>query len=118
MLNQSLWNLAYIQKHTATILEYANAPCCCKIDPTYCPIKRRYTLGAFEKILKFYPTRLNYPSLPGVDRFCSNAYFISTLKYAIHMYDGAPDIACKMLLKIAHLLLLIVDTFHKELPHN
>ena len=34
------------------------------------------------------------------------------------MYDGALDIACKMLVKIAHLLLLIVDTFHKELPHN
>ena len=34
------------------------------------------------------------------------------------MYDGAPGIAYRMLVKIAHLLLLIVDTFHKELPHN
>ena len=118
LLNQPLWQLAYIQKHTATILEYANAPRYCKIDPTYCPIKRRYTWDAFEKILKFYPTRLNYPSLLGADRFCSSTYFISTLKYAIDMYDGAPDIVCRMLVKIAHLLLLIVDTFHKELPHN
>ena len=34
------------------------------------------------------------------------------------MYDGVLDIACQMFVKIAHLLLLIVDTFHKELPHN
>ena len=34
------------------------------------------------------------------------------------MYDGAPNIAYRMLVKIAHLLKLIVDTFHKELPHN
>ena len=34
------------------------------------------------------------------------------------MYDGAPDIAYKMLVKTAHLLLLIVYTFHKKLPHN
>ena len=75
-------------------------------------------MDAFEKILKFYPTRLNYPSLPGADRLYSNVYFISTLKYAIRMYDGASNIACRMLIKIAYLLLLIVDIFHKELPHN
>ena len=69
-------------------------------------------------ILKFYPTRLNYPSLPGANRFCSSAYFVSTLKYAINMYDGAPNIACRMLVKIAHLMLLIVETFRKELPNN
>ena len=34
------------------------------------------------------------------------------------MYDGAPDLACRMLVKIAHLLLLIVETFKKELPYN
>ena len=118
MLNQSLWRLAYIQKHTTAILEYANAPRYCRIDPKYCPTKKRYTWEAFEKILKFYPTRLNYPSLPRANRFFSSAYFISTLKYAINMYDGALDIACRMLVKIAHLLILIVETFHKELPRN
>ena len=40
LLNQPLWHLAYIQKHIATILEYAYAPHYCRIDPTYCPIKR------------------------------------------------------------------------------
>ena len=40
------------------------------------------------------------------------------LKYTISMYDGAPDIAYKMLVNINHLLLLIVDTFRRELPHN
>ena len=100
------------------ILEYANAPCYCIIDPIYCPFKRRYSWLAFEKILKLYPPRFNYPLLLGADRFFSNAYFISTPKYAISMDDGAPNLACRMLVKIAHLLLLIVDTFHKELPHN
>ena len=118
LLNQPLWHLAYIQKHIIAILKYANAPRYWRIDPTYYPTKRRYTWEAFEKILKFYPNRLNYPSLLGADRFCSNAYFISTLKYAVNMYDGAPDIACKMLVKNAHLLLLIVETLKKELANN
>ena len=69
LLNQPLWHLAHFQKHTTAILEYANAPCYCAINPTYCLAKRRYTWDAFEKILKFYPTRLNYPSLPGAYRF-------------------------------------------------
>ena len=34
------------------------------------------------------------------------------------MNDGALDIAYKMLVKIAHLLLLIVKNFQKELPNN
>ena len=97
VLNQPLWRLAYIRKHTAAILEYANAPRYCTVDPTYCPTRRRYTWEAFERILKFYPNRLNYLALPGDDRFFSNAYFISTLKYAINMYDGAPDLACRVL---------------------
>ena len=103
LLHQPLWQLAYIWKHTAVILEYANAPRYCRIDPTYCPTKRRYTWEAFERILKFYPNRLNYPALPRADRFCSNAYFVSTLKYAINIYDGVPDLTCRMLVKIAHL---------------
>ena len=43
---------------------------------------------------------------------------VSTLKYAINMYDGAPNISCRILVKIADLLRLIVETFHKELRHN
>ena len=34
------------------------------------------------------------------------------------MYDGSRNIACRMLVKIAHLLLLIVETFKKDLPNN
>ena len=34
------------------------------------------------------------------------------------MYDGALDVACMILAKIAHVLLLIVETFQKVLPHN
>ena len=33
------------------------------------------------------------------------------------MYDGVPNIACFMLIEIDHLLLLVVNTFNKELPH-
>ena len=88
------------------------------IDPTYFPTKHHYTWEAFEKIQKFYPNRYNYPSILVVARFCSHAYFISMLKYAISMYDGVSNIACCMLVKIAHLLLLVVDAFDKELPNN
>ena len=34
------------------------------------------------------------------------------------MYEGVPDIACRMLVKIAHLLILCTKTCINELPNN
>ena len=88
------------------------------IDPTFCPTPRRLSWETFFALKSKYPNYLNYPLLLAIDRFVTHHYFVSTLKYAIGMYDGVVDIACHMLVKIVHLLLLVVDTFNKELPHS
>ena len=90
----------------------------CRIDPTFCPTPQRLPWETFFALKHKYPDYLNYPLLPNVDRFITHHYFVSTLKYAIRIYEGVPDLACKMLVKIAHLLLLIVDTFNNKLSHN
>ena len=100
------------------MLEYANASRAHRIDPTFCPVKRWYTWPQYELITKQYPDYLNYPLLPEADTFCSRKYFLSTLQNAINMYEGVPDIACRMLVKIAHLLILCTETFINELPNN
>ena len=107
-----------MQTHTTAIIDYANAPRQCRIDPTYCPTPQRLPWETFFALKSKYPDYLNYPLLPNVDRFVTHNYFISTFKYAIRIYEGVPNLACHMLVKIAHMLLLIVDTFNKELCHN
>ncbi|KAI5057986.1 hypothetical protein GOP47_0028001, partial [Adiantum capillus-veneris] len=116
--NQPLWRVSWIQLHTRAITEYADAPRACRIDPTFCPVKRRHTWSRFAELQKTNPDYLNYPALPPADRYCSQKYFVSSLKQAIRMYEGVPDLACRMLVKIAHLLILCVDIFDKELPNN
>ena len=107
-----------MQKHTTSIIDYANAPRQCRIDPTFCPTPRRLSWETFFALKNKYLDYLNYPLLPLIDRFITHHYFISTLKYTIKIYEGVPNLAYKMLVKIAHMVLLIVDAFNKELSHN
>ena len=107
-----------MQAHTTAIIDYANAPRQCRIDPTFFPTPRRLSWETFFVLETKYPDYLNYPLLPIVDRFVTHSYFVSTLKYAIRIYEGVLDLAYRMLVKIAHMLLLILDTFNKELSHN
>ena len=100
------------------ILEYAPAPRDRRIDPTYYPIARQYTWVQFDTISKYYPEPCNFPLLPATDRFCTQKNFCSSLPHAINLYKGIPDIACRLLSKFAHTLILCIEVFEKELPHN
>ena len=74
------------------IIEYANTPHTCHIDPTYFPMKCRYSQTTFESLVYKYHDYLNYPTLPTVDKFLTHSYFTSTLNYAICMYEGVLDL--------------------------
>ena len=104
--------------YNQAILEYAVAPRDRRIDPTYCPVRQQYTWEQFDIISKYYPKAQNFPLLPPTNRLCIEKYFLSSLHHAITLYTGVPDIACRLLVKFARTLILCIEVFSKELPHN
>ena len=50
LLNQPTWQIAFLQLHTKSILEYAVAPRDRRIDPTYCPVVKQYSWAQFDTI--------------------------------------------------------------------
>ena len=119
LINQPEWQIAFLCLHTKSILEYAASPRDRRIDPTYCPVVRQYSWAQYDTISKYYPESYNFPLLPAVaDRFCTKKYFLSSLCHAINLYKWVPDIACRLLSKFAHTLILCIEVFEKQLPHN
>ena len=45
LTNQPLWRMTWIQKYNRAIIEYADAPRRCRINPTYCPVKRKTSMA-------------------------------------------------------------------------
>ena len=88
------------------------------IDPTYCPVKRQYIWAIFYNISKNYLEPLNFPKLPPIDRFCTEKYFTSSLHNAIKMFQGVPNLACRILVKFSCTLLICINILFKDLQHN
>lgn len=65
-----------------------------------------------------YPNHLNYPVLPKPQGRATEFYFISTLQNVKITFEGVPDLACQMLIKIADMLLACVIEFHKCIEHK
>ena len=62
--NQPTWRITWFRKHPSAITTYARAPREFRIDPCYCPVRRRRNWADFERIKSTRPTWLNYPLLP------------------------------------------------------
>ena len=118
LINQSAWQTAFLHLHTKSILEYAAAPRDRRIDPTYCPVVRQYSWAQYDTISKYYPEPQNFPLLPPADRFCTEKYFLSSLFHAITLYKGVSDIACRLLSKFAHTLILCIEVFDPIISHG
>ena len=63
MENQPTRQFHFLAK-CRTIKEYKEAPWELCIDPTFCPVPRRYTWDQYEVLLKDNPNALNYPLCP------------------------------------------------------
>ena len=77
---------------------------------------RRLSWEVYDTLRAKYKDYLNYPLLPKANRYITRTYFISTLELIIKRFEGVPDLACRMLVKIAHYLLLVTYTFTNKLP--
>ena len=69
-------------------------------------------------ICKAYLEVQIFPLHPALDRFCTKKYFLYSLRHAITLYTRVPNIACRLLFKFARTLILCIEVFSKELPHN
>ncbi|MCO5595839.1 hypothetical protein L7F22_049890 [Adiantum nelumboides] len=75
--NQPMWRLKWLQQHQKAILEYAKAPCSCRVDPTFCPVNRCHFWHNFEYIQKSNPDFLNYPTFSEPTDIVDERYFLS-----------------------------------------
>ena len=81
-------------------------------------VARQYTWVQLDTIRKYYLEPYNFSLLPTVDRFCTEKYFLSSLRHATNIYKGVLYIAFRLLSKSSHTLILCIEVFEKELPHN
>lgn len=82
MQNQPTWRLGWFPKYPTSRTTYALAPRELRIDPLYCPVKRRRTWDEYQSRIKVYPSWLNYPLLPMPEsgREPTEEYMIETLE--------------------------------------
>ena len=63
MDKQPQWRFEFLARWR-TIKEYKEASRSLRINPSFCPVPRRYTWKQFEVLLKDNPNALNYPLCP------------------------------------------------------
>lgn len=96
-------------------LHYYLAPQSLRIDPTFCPIKRRRNWETYERIQRIHSTWLNFPELPPPKKGESptEKYMLSTLNGVITAFKGIPDLSCFMLVKIAKMIVSAIEVFNE-----
>lgn len=114
MTNQPTWRARWFHIRPKDRIFYLNAPQELRIDPTFCPIKRRRTWENFQRFTAQRTTWLNYPELPpppskGIP---TERYMLNILKPLTEVFKGVPDLACIMLVKIAKMIVTAIEQFN------
>ena len=111
--SQPKWRKAWLQKHPTYLLHLVEAPKYIRDDLSYCPVPRVRSWKEHEIIQRRHPTWLNYPKLPGpkAGERISEHYMVKTLKGAIKLFTGSPDLSCIMLRQICKSLLTVLEVF-------
>lgn len=113
--NQPEWRKNWLQKDPMHKLYYITAPQEMRIDPTFCPIRRRRAWENFQSYTTDERrTWLNYPVLlpPQRRQRINEKYVVDTLNYFILKLKGIPDLSCVMLVKICKMLVTIITSFN------
>ena len=109
--NQPAWRVSWLGQFLKNKLHYLAAPQELRIDPTFCPMKRRRNWDTFQRVnSSTRVTWLNYPVLPEPKqgRAPTEKYMVDTLTGVIHQLKGVPDLTCIMLVKIAKILVTTI----------
>ena len=113
MINQPWWRLQFFQQNPHAIITYSHAPQRRRVDPTFCPIPRRRTWSRFFDIKQIHGRKqwLNYPAMPPPVKEPTLQYFIKTLKEITKKCQNVPDLTCKMMVKIADMLIAVTAAY-------
>lgn len=114
MQNQPKWRLGWFRRYPTSCTTYALAPRELRIDPLYCPVRRRRTWEAYHNHIKVYPSWLNYPLLPMPESRGepTEEYILETLERVCEQFKGVPHLACQMMIRIASLIIACIKDFH------
>lgn len=108
------------KKYPASRTFYAQAPRELRVDPVFCPWRRRQTWGDFKAFGGKTPHWLNYPLLDALDEdeSITEGYVIRVANTTISQFEGVPDLACRMLVKIMKLLRACIEIFPQVLDQH
>lgn len=116
--NQPKWRESWLTKRPKEMIHYYLAPQALRIDPTFCPIKRRRISDTFERVLKIHSTWLNYPELPPpTTGEVPTERYKATLNGVITAFKGIPDFSCIMIVKIAKMIITPIEVFN-DMEHT
>ena len=101
MDKQPQWHFQFIARWR-TIKEYKEAPRLLQIDPSFCPMPKRYTWDQYEVLLTDSPNALNYPLCPERlhDQQLNKIWFLEACTDVEKKFKDAVDLSCQMLVKI------------------
>ena len=118
MDKQPQWRFQFLARWR-TIQEYKEAPRSLRIDPSFCPVPRRYTWEQFEVLLKDNPNALNYPLCPvrPHDQPLNETWFLEACADVEAKFTNAMDLSCQMLVKIVQLLSTCITVF-QDIQHQ
>ena len=110
---QPLWRRRWFKEYPTQLAWYKRAPKALRIDPSYCPIKRRKTWEDYEHFHARNPQWLNYPSMPAPRGNPMEDYVITTMEKYVEMLKDVLDFTCKIFVNILTMLLACLKTFER-----
>ena len=112
--NQPRWRQIWFTHDQRHKLHYVVAPQELRIDPTFCPIRRRRDWDAFARYTQTERQNwLNYPVLPPPEpnQRPTERYVVRSLNKLIGKLRGVPDLSCVMIVKIAKMIITIINAY-------
>lgn len=115
MKDQLEWRKAWFKLHLVTIKIYAKSPQVLRIDPSYCPCKRRFRWAEYKQLVERQPFLLNWPQIrgPATKDALTEHWMAKQSKYFIKLFKRVPDYTCHFLVKILRMIYVCLTVFEE-----
>ena len=113
MEGQVEWRKEWFRKVPGSLNIYAWSSQEIRIDPSYCPYKRRYSWEEFNKLQERQPYIQNFPIIPGpsIDDEFDEKWFVKQYKETLKLFQYVSEFTSQMLCKIMRMLITTLICF-------